>query len=175
MYIKLLYLECYINYRKLLTFKGSDILFQRFKWDSQIDKSQIIIGYLDRFTGIQEIQFNEFKGVHEDRDGIPLHRIRYYKINEKVVWDRKERIDLLTHSGDIRHFFKNQLEIVEQNIEQNENEDNGQAEATVYHFEKGEWSRLNTRKTGSIDGYVCNLKIVTYNVLSKRNFKRGKY
>jgi uncharacterized protein (UPF0248 family) len=77
--------------------KGADIIFQRIKWDEAIDKKEVIIGYLDRFKGIMEINFNDFKGVHEDyKEGIPLHRIRYYKINNKIVWDREKRVDLLT-------------------------------------------------------------------------------
>ena len=60
-------------------FKGSDIIFQRLKWDESIDKKCVIIGYLDRFKGVMEIKFNDFKGVHDDyKEGIPLHRIRYF-------------------------------------------------------------------------------------------------
>ena len=85
--------------------KGADYIFKRIKWDSSIDKDQIVIGYLDRFLGVKEIQFSEFKGVHEDRDGIPLHRIRHFKINDTVVWDRDQRIDLLT-GQEIDKYFK---------------------------------------------------------------------
>jgi uncharacterized protein (UPF0248 family) len=77
-------------------FKGSDFIFQRIKWDTNIDKDQITIGYLDRFLGVKEIKFNDFKGVHEDKEGVPLHRIRYFKINQTIVWDREQRIDLIT-------------------------------------------------------------------------------
>ena len=37
--------------------KGSDIIFDRIKWDSSIDSEQIIIGYIDRFLGVKEINF----------------------------------------------------------------------------------------------------------------------
>lgn len=85
--------------------KGADIIFQRIKWDDAVDKKDVIIGYLDRFKGIMEINFNDFKGVHEDyKEGIPLHRIRYYKINDKIVWDREKRVDLLT-GKDISDYF----------------------------------------------------------------------
>jgi uncharacterized protein (UPF0248 family) len=77
-------------------FKGSDFIFQRMKWDANIDKDQITIGYLDRFLGVKEIKFNDFKGVHEDKEGVPLHRIRYFKVNGTIVWDREQRIDLIT-------------------------------------------------------------------------------
>jgi uncharacterized protein (UPF0248 family) len=84
------------NNSKQDKFKGADLIFQRLKWDTNVDTSQIVIGYMDRFLGVKEIPFGEFKGVHEDKDGVPLHRIRYFKINEIVVWDREQRTDLLT-------------------------------------------------------------------------------
>ena len=87
--------------------KGADIIFQRIKWDDAIDKKEVIIGYLDRFKGIMEINFNDFKGVHEDyKEGIPLHRIRHYKINNKIVWDREKRVDLLTGKNISEYFDK---------------------------------------------------------------------
>jgi hypothetical protein len=30
-----------------------------------VDRAQVLIGYEDRFTGIHEVPFNEFKKVHE--------------------------------------------------------------------------------------------------------------
>jgi hypothetical protein len=46
-------------------FRHSDLIFNRILHDKTIDRSQVIIGYEDRFTGIHEIPFNEFKRVHE--------------------------------------------------------------------------------------------------------------
>lgn len=46
-------------------FRSADLIFNRILHDSTIDRSQILIGYEDRFTGIHEIKFNEFKKVHE--------------------------------------------------------------------------------------------------------------
>ena len=90
-------------------FKGSEFIFDRIKRDGSIDKDQIIIGYLDRFKGIREIKFNEFKGVHEDPDGIPQHRIRYFKINNKIVWDRDNKINYLT-GEDFQKYFIPKIE-----------------------------------------------------------------
>jgi len=47
-------------------FRGSDLIFNRILHDKNIDRSQVVIGYEDRFTGMHEIAFNEFKKVHED-------------------------------------------------------------------------------------------------------------
>ncbi|CAF4329166.1 unnamed protein product, partial [Adineta steineri] len=74
-------------------FRHSDLIFNRFLHDKTIDRSQVVIGYEDRFIGIHEIAFNEFRRVHEHEYGIPLHRIRYFKINGGLVWDRSKRLD----------------------------------------------------------------------------------
>ncbi|UJR31913.1 hypothetical protein I4U23_019387 [Adineta vaga] len=79
-------------------FRGADLIFNRLAHDPTIDRSKVIIGYEDRFTGIHEIIFNEFKKVHQDEYGIPMHRIRYYKIDGQVVWDRIKKVDILTGS-----------------------------------------------------------------------------
>lgn len=79
-------------------FRGGDLIFNRILHDITIDRSQVVIGYEDRFTGIHEIAFNEFKKVHDDRYGVPMHRIQHFKINRRIVWDRKNRIDILTGS-----------------------------------------------------------------------------
>ncbi len=158
--------------------KGSEFLFQRFKWDSSIDKTQIIIGYLDRFTGIQEIKFTEFKMVHDDRDGIPLHRIRYYKINEKIVWDRENKIDLLTNAGDISHMFTSKqdtfstTEKAKVEIQQDFTSPNN--EASVYEFKATNWLESSgDEKILTAASFVSEFKILTYNVMSRSNFKKG--
>jgi len=46
-------------------FRGGDLIFNRILHDKSIDRSQVVIGYEDRFTGIHEIAFNEYKKVHE--------------------------------------------------------------------------------------------------------------
>jgi hypothetical protein len=46
-------------------FRRGDLIFNRIMHDKTIDRSQVVIGYQDRFTGIHEIAFNEFKKVHD--------------------------------------------------------------------------------------------------------------
>ncbi len=48
-------------------FRGADLIFNRIAHDPTIDRSKVLIGYEDRFTGIHEVPFNEFKKVHEDQ------------------------------------------------------------------------------------------------------------
>ncbi|CAF4599874.1 unnamed protein product, partial [Rotaria magnacalcarata] len=72
-------------------FRGGELIFNRILHDKTIDRSKVIIGYEDRFTGIHEIAFNEFKKVHEHEYGVPMHRLRHFKINGEVVWDRTNK------------------------------------------------------------------------------------
>ena len=55
------------------------------------------IGFLDRFTGIQEKSFEEFEWGE-----VAFHRIYYFKFRGKVVWDRRgdTRLDLVFGSKD---------------------------------------------------------------------------
>ncbi|CAF4749687.1 unnamed protein product, partial [Rotaria sp. Silwood1] len=82
-------------------FRGSDLIFNRILHDKTIDRSQVIIGYEDRFTGVHEISFNEFKKVENHEHGIPMHRVRYFKINGQIVWDRTKKLDILTGSDQL--------------------------------------------------------------------------
>ncbi|CAF3432228.1 unnamed protein product [Rotaria socialis] len=79
-------------------FRGTISIFNRILHDKTIDRSQVMLGYEDRFTGIHEMPFNEFKRVENHETGVPMHRVRYFKINGNIVWDRTKKIDLLTGS-----------------------------------------------------------------------------
>jgi len=62
-----------------------------------LDPNEFVIGYLDRFTGIKEIEFKDFR----TKDGIaavtfiPFHRVVYFKRKGEIVWDKQKRLDLL--------------------------------------------------------------------------------
>ncbi|KAI9327390.1 2'-5' RNA ligase superfamily-domain-containing protein [Obelidium mucronatum] len=82
--------------------RSSEDVFNRILWDASFDRESFVVGYMDRFTGIQEMQFNEFARRKEDEQGedwIPFHRIWYFKKlsheGDKVVWDRKHKLDLI--------------------------------------------------------------------------------
>ena len=59
--------------------------------------SEWIIGYEDRFKDdLIEVSFDDFMVLRKDDDTfIPLHRIRIFKRNDIVVWDRRIKMDLL--------------------------------------------------------------------------------
>ncbi|KAJ3139067.1 hypothetical protein HK100_012097 [Physocladia obscura] len=84
--------------------RSSEDVFNRILWDSSFEREFFVIGYMDRFTGMQEISFNEFAIKREDQQGeewIPFHRVWYFKELKKgrevLVWDRKSKLDLILH------------------------------------------------------------------------------
>lgn len=163
-------------------FKGADIIFQRLKWDPDIQRDQVVIGYLDRFLGIKEIKFNEFKGVHDDRDGVPLHRIRYFKINNTIAWDREQKLDILTGSGDhLSKLFTIKDEcpsgpvatdLPEPLVEQKASYECATYSDTFYlKFQQDRWVEKEGFKNNNEPEFIGNFKLLTYNILSKHNFK----
>jgi len=78
-------------------------VLNRLRWDPALHASNFIIGYLERFSGLQELRADLWIRDSTDEDFIPQHRIKYFKKvtkgNEEIVWDRDERIDLIFGSG----------------------------------------------------------------------------
>ena len=67
----------------------------RIRFDSAFDPKRFTIGYEERFAGVREAPLSDFIGEGE----IPWHRIWFIKAGPLVVWDRRERIDLVFGSG----------------------------------------------------------------------------
>jgi hypothetical protein len=66
--------------------KTANDVVNRIQWDKEINKENIVVGYLDRFLGIKECTFNTFDWgdiVLADINAlaIPEHRIQYFKVN----------------------------------------------------------------------------------------------
>lgn len=68
--------------------KGADKVLNRLLWDPALNRSEFILGFEDRFLGIIEQPIQEFLA----RD-IPSHRIKYFKRNGELVWDRSTKLD----------------------------------------------------------------------------------
>jgi len=81
--------------RRLIT---SEEVFKRIKWDSKFDPDDFIIGYEDRFSGMQETKLSTWDRDVSSESFIPWHRVVYFKQNGTVVWDRKARIDTIFNS-----------------------------------------------------------------------------
>jgi hypothetical protein len=56
-------------------------VYNRIRHDAEnFHEDEFAIGYLDRFTGTQEVPFSEFVTIRDDVvEGIPRHRIEYFK------------------------------------------------------------------------------------------------
>ena len=69
----------------------------RIRWDPQLDSSDYVVGYEDRFTGAQEKELEAWKSEQTDEEFIPQHRILYFKRKSdgRKVWDRRTRFDEL--------------------------------------------------------------------------------
>ncbi|KAI9344520.1 hypothetical protein DFJ73DRAFT_960935 [Zopfochytrium polystomum] len=82
--------------------RTSQDVFDRIMWDPQFDAEDWIVGYEDRFTGIQEMRVSDFAKNRADtnnEDWIPFHRVWYFKHQGVKKWDRKSRVDAVFGSG----------------------------------------------------------------------------
>ncbi|CAH1272946.1 LENG9 [Branchiostoma lanceolatum] len=73
-------------------------VINRIQWDEDLPSKNFVIGYLDRFTGVQERPFDDFtwgdlSDAEIDDLAIPQHRIQYFKYHDEKVWDKNERLD----------------------------------------------------------------------------------
>ncbi|KAJ5970207.1 uncharacterized protein N7479_000125 [Penicillium vulpinum] len=75
-------------------------IINRITWDSAFERSNYVIGFVDRFEGQLEITMDSWKKETTDEEFIPQHRVLYIRhINGEIVWDRRRRIDKIFLSG----------------------------------------------------------------------------
>jgi len=77
-------------------------VYNRLMWDPQAgNRDDFVIGYEDRFKGIQEIVIADWKREVEDLEFIPFHRLVYFrrKSDDVIIWDRRSKVDLVFGSG----------------------------------------------------------------------------
>ena len=86
-------------------------IYNRILWDSKFDENRFSLELSERFLGSKRIHFHEFEPAGE----IPWHRIRRFFMDQKVVWDRENRLDLILGSGETEQVkiekFLHQLDI----------------------------------------------------------------
>jgi poly(A) polymerase len=75
-------------------FTTSREVYHRIRWDSRLDAREFVVGYDAHRGALEEMPFEAFIPDGE----IPWHRVWYFKRGTQVVWDRKERIDLLSNT-----------------------------------------------------------------------------
>lgn len=73
-------------------------VINRILWDDKLDRDDFLVGYLDRFKGIQEKYFSAFSwediaSVDYDVLAVPKHRIQYFKYRQQKIWDKPTRMD----------------------------------------------------------------------------------
>jgi uncharacterized protein (UPF0248 family) len=79
---------------------ATDVM-NRLRWDANLDSSDYIVGYDDRFLGPKEKLLDLWKGEQTDEEFIPQHRILYFKRKSdgEIIWDRRTRKDSVFGSG----------------------------------------------------------------------------
>ena len=82
-------------------FRTAMDVMNRLRWDENMDSTDYIVGYEDRFLGIKERALDEWTGEQTDEEFIPQHRIQYFKRRGDgvIIWDRGSRVDLIFGSG----------------------------------------------------------------------------
>ncbi|KAG7287983.1 hypothetical protein NEMBOFW57_007503 [Staphylotrichum longicolle] len=82
---------------KTKKFRTAADAMNRIRWDPELDSSDYVVGYEDRFTGAQEKELEAWKSEQTDEEFIPQHRILYFKRKSdgRKVWDRRTRFDEL--------------------------------------------------------------------------------
>ncbi|XP_061194273.1 uncharacterized protein LOC133202461 [Saccostrea echinata] len=83
---------------KKTSMKTADDVIKRIQWDADLPQDEFVVGYIDRFLGIQEKYFTSFSwediaSVDYNVLAVPKHRIEYFKYKDIKVWDKPRRID----------------------------------------------------------------------------------
>lgn len=84
--------------KKLPSMKTAEDVIHRILWDGDFQQDDFLVGYIDRFQGIQEKYFSAFSwedisSVDYNVLAVPKHRIQYFKYKDVKVWDKSERVD----------------------------------------------------------------------------------
>lgn len=101
--------------------RTAEDVINRIKWDSLLPEEFFVVGYLDRFLGVQEETFSTFSwedlaSVDYDVLAIPQHRIQYFKYKTEKVWDKNERLDIVFGSTGSKINIMDFMEKVDEEI-----------------------------------------------------------
>jgi poly(A) polymerase len=75
--------------------KTSEECINWIKHDGRFNPEEFIISYEDRFVGLMEVALTDFTSDQSSDVFIPMHRVWLIKQNGRIVWDRKNRLDIL--------------------------------------------------------------------------------
>ncbi|KAJ3809430.1 2'-5' RNA ligase superfamily-domain-containing protein [Lentinula aff. lateritia] len=80
---------------------SADVM-NRLLWDPVLGQNEYIVGYEDRFLGLQELKLRDWVMKEVEHESfIPQHRIVYFKhlTDGEMVWDKRKKIDTVFGSG----------------------------------------------------------------------------
>lgn len=138
-------------------------VYSRIIWDTNLNRNMFIAGFHERISdAVREKPLAQW----DDNSDIPWHRVRYIRCGETIVWDRENRIDLIStnqlpeiawksdiggsNRADLAAFIaNNQVQFQPRDI---------------YAYDLDGW-KVSTGVLKSID-LDNNLTIVSYNILS---------
>ncbi|KAK4450664.1 nuclear poly(A) polymerase 1 [Podospora aff. communis PSN243] len=82
-------------------FRTAADVMNRIRWDPEMESSDFLVGYEDRFVGAREKALDLWKSEQTDEEFIPQHRILYFKRKSdgEVLWERRTRKDEIFGSG----------------------------------------------------------------------------
>jgi len=81
---------------------SSEVIFKKIKNNPHFNTQEIVIGYMDRFKGLVEIEFEEFRKVDGISHGgvfIPFHRVVYFKWMKKQNKDGDKSSEFIWHKN----------------------------------------------------------------------------
>jgi poly(A) polymerase len=138
-------------------------VYNRIIWDANLNRNMFIAGFHERISDtIREKPLAQW----DDNSDIPWHRVRYIRCNETIVWDRENRIDLISTNNLPKIAWKSEATdanradlaaLVANNQVQF-------SSRSIYHYEGNEWKIF----TGGLKSIALEnrLTIVSYNILS---------
>jgi len=109
--------------KKKPSMRTAEDVINRIKWDPMLPEDFFVVGYIDRFLGIQEQSFTAFTwedlaSVDYDVLAIPQHRIQYFKYKTEKVWDKNERLDIVYGSTGSNININDFMEDVDRDIKE---------------------------------------------------------
>jgi poly(A) polymerase len=137
-------------------------VYNRIIWDTRLNRNLFIAGFHERIAdGIREKPLAQW----DDNSDIPWHRVRYIRCGETIVWDRDDRIDLISTDN---------LPAIAWKLDPHGSSqedlaaliDNNRAEfkpRSIYRYVDNDW-KIYGEASGSIA--LDTLTIASYNILS---------
>lgn len=118
---------------KKASMKTADDVIKRIQWDAELPQDEFLVGYIDRFLGIQEKYFTSFSwediaSVDYSVLAVPKHRIEYFKYKDIKVWDKPRRIDNVFGSTGSKTTIYDVIANYEKNNPGSTKQDNGNYE-----------------------------------------------